>query len=188
MKLAARIARRLGVRCAGRRRWLLGRQAKCAGHAEATAAACRRCPPNRQEERKILYYRNPMGLPDTRRRRRRTPWAWITSRSTRAKGRDRAATNQLRISTDKVQKLGVSTEAVQPACARADRSRRRTHRAGRTPPVCDRAEVRGLRRTTAGERDRPVGRQGPAAVRSLQPGTGLCAARIRDRHRRVSSR
>jgi multidrug efflux pump subunit AcrA (membrane-fusion protein) len=56
----------------------------------------------------------PWACPTVRRRRRRTPWEWITSRSTRAKrtgDEAAAATNQIRISTDKVQKLGVRTEA-----------------------------------------------------------------------------
>ena len=36
-------------------------------------------------KRKILYYRNPMGLPDTSPRRRRIPWGWTTSPSSKAR-------------------------------------------------------------------------------------------------------
>ena len=36
-------------------------------------------------DRKILYYRNPMGLPDTSPPRRRIPWGWTTSPSSKAR-------------------------------------------------------------------------------------------------------
>lgn len=36
-------------------------------------------------EKKLLYYRNPMGLPDVSPAPKKTGWAWITSRSTRAR-------------------------------------------------------------------------------------------------------
>ncbi len=55
----------------------------------------------------------PWGWPTPRPRRRRIPWAWTTSRSTKAKTRTAAARpsgNQIRISTDKIQKLGVRIE------------------------------------------------------------------------------
>lgn len=38
-------------------------------------------------ERKILYYRNPMGLPDTSQVPKRIPWGWTTSRYMRGAGR-----------------------------------------------------------------------------------------------------
>jgi multidrug efflux pump subunit AcrA (membrane-fusion protein) len=55
------------------------------------------------------------GWPTPHRRRRRTRWGWTTSRSTKAKTsrlawREPASGNQVRISTEKIQKLGVRTE------------------------------------------------------------------------------
>ena len=95
------------------------------------------------------------------RRRRRTRWAWTTSRSTRARTKDAdkpAGANQIRISTEKIQKLGVRTEAA------AMRALGKTVRAaGRVEPderrvVRHLAQVRGLRRTPARQRHRPAGR------------------------------
>jgi hypothetical protein len=98
-----------------------------------------------------------------------------------------AATNQIRISTDKVQKLGVRTEAA------SLRSLERIVRAvGRIEPderrqyaIAPKFEgyVERLLVNVTGQ----CGRQGPTAVRSLQPGTGFCATRIRAR-RRASNR
>ncbi len=66
------------------------------------------------EPRKLLYYRNPMGLADTSPTPKKDPMgmAYVPV----YKGADDeagspAGTNQIRISTDKVQKLGVRTEA-----------------------------------------------------------------------------
>jgi hypothetical protein len=119
-----------------------------------------------KKERKLLYYRNPMGCPTPRRRRRKTPWEWTTSRSMRAKptrgtrwtsgSRHEAAQDQHREGSEARRQ----NRGRQPALARPDRSRRRPHRAGRTPPVCDRAQVRGLRRAPARQCDRSAGRQG----------------------------
>jgi len=64
--------------------------------------------------RKILYYRNPMGWPTPRRRRRRTRWhdyvAVYEGEDESAAGGEAASPNQVRISTEKIQKLGVRTE------------------------------------------------------------------------------
>lgn len=60
-------------------------------------------------ERKILYYRNPMGLPDT------SPVPKQDSMGmdyTPVYADEEVANNQVKISTDKVQKLGVKTEQV----------------------------------------------------------------------------
>lgn len=60
-------------------------------------------------ERKILYYRNPMGLPDT------SPVPKQDSMGmdyTPVYADEEVASNQVKISTDKVQKLGVKTEQV----------------------------------------------------------------------------
>jgi Cu(I)/Ag(I) efflux system membrane fusion protein len=60
-------------------------------------------------ERKILYYRNPMGLPDT------SPVPKQDSMGmdyTPVYADEEVSNNQVKISTDKVQKLGVKTEPV----------------------------------------------------------------------------
>mgnify|MGYP001496591961 FL=1 len=60
-------------------------------------------------ERKILYYRNPMGLPDT------SPVPKQDSMGmdyTPVYADEAVSNNQVKISTDKVQKLGVKTEQV----------------------------------------------------------------------------
>ncbi len=60
-------------------------------------------------ERKVLYYRNPMGLPDT------SPVPKQDSMGmdyVPVYADEQTASNQVRISPDKVQKLGVRTEAV----------------------------------------------------------------------------
>ena len=68
-------------------------------------------------ERKILYYRNPMGLPDTSPTPKKDPMGmdYIPVFEGDDGGRDSgpASANSIRISTEKVQKLGVRTEAAQ---------------------------------------------------------------------------
>jgi Cu(I)/Ag(I) efflux system membrane fusion protein len=65
-------------------------------------------------ERKLLYYRNPMGLPDTSPTPKKDPMGmdYIAVYSGEADDEPSSA-NQVRISTEKVQKLGVRTEAAQ---------------------------------------------------------------------------
>ncbi len=65
-------------------------------------------------ERKLLYYRNPMGLPDTSPTPKKDPMGmdYIAVYSGEA-GEEPQSSAQLRISTEKIQKLGVRTEAVQ---------------------------------------------------------------------------
>ena len=41
--------------------------------------------PEKGQKPKLLYYRNPMGLPDTSPTPRKTRWAWTTFRSMKAK-------------------------------------------------------------------------------------------------------
>ncbi|MBI4754308.1 MAG: efflux RND transporter periplasmic adaptor subunit [Betaproteobacteria bacterium] len=65
----------------------------------------------RPKERRILYYRNPMGLPDTSPVPKKDPMGmdYVPVRE----GEDEApaaGSSQIRISTEKVQKLGVKTE------------------------------------------------------------------------------
>jgi len=66
------------------------------------------------KERKLLYYRNPMGLPDTSPTPKKDPMGMdYIAVYTGEEDSDPAAANQIKISTDKVQKLGVRTEAAQ---------------------------------------------------------------------------
>ncbi|HEY9445803.1 MAG TPA: efflux RND transporter periplasmic adaptor subunit, partial [Burkholderiales bacterium] len=67
---------------------------------------------NGKQERNILYYRNPMGLPDTSPVPKKDPMGmdYIPVYADEEKEEPGAA-NQIRIATDKVQKLGVRTEA-----------------------------------------------------------------------------
>jgi Cu(I)/Ag(I) efflux system membrane fusion protein len=82
------------------------------GHDEATLQAAA-VPAGRQEnERKILYYRNPMGLPDTSPTPKKDPMGMDYIPVYEGEADEAAgATKQIRISTEKVQKLGVRTEA-----------------------------------------------------------------------------
>jgi hypothetical protein len=91
----------------------LGRQAACPGHDEATLQAAAVSAGPARNERKILYYRNPMGLPDTSPTPKKDPMGmdYIPVYAGEADDADAASANQIRISTDKVQKLGVRTEA-----------------------------------------------------------------------------
>ena len=64
----------------------------------------------RKAERKILYYRNPMGLPDTSPVPKKDPMGmdYIPVYD----GEDTEPSGQIRIGVEKIQKLGVRTEAV----------------------------------------------------------------------------
>ena len=65
------------------------------------------------KERKVLFYRNPMGLPDTSPTPKKDPMG-MDYIAVYEGEQEEAETNsnQIRISTEKVQKLGVRTEAV----------------------------------------------------------------------------
>lgn len=65
--------------------------------------------PSKPADRKILYYRNPMGLPDTSPEPKRDSMGMDY---TPVYADEAAAPNQVMISPDKVQKLGVRTETV----------------------------------------------------------------------------
>ncbi|MBI5920671.1 MAG: efflux RND transporter periplasmic adaptor subunit [Betaproteobacteria bacterium] len=79
--------------------------------AQPTAAA----PAGAKKERKLLYYRNPMGLPDTSPTPKKDPMGmdYIAVFEGEEDGEESApgSANQIKISTEKVQKLGVRTEA-----------------------------------------------------------------------------
>jgi RND family efflux transporter MFP subunit len=67
-----------------------------------------------KKERKPLYYRNPMGLPDTSPVPKKDPMGmdYVPVYEGEAETETNpAAANQIRISTEKIQKLGVKTEA-----------------------------------------------------------------------------
>jgi Cu(I)/Ag(I) efflux system membrane fusion protein len=116
MKLGARIAAGalvVAALAAGGGYWAGKRNAS--GHDEATLQAATESAGPAKNERKILYYRNPMGLPDSSPTPKKDPMGmdYIPVYAGEANEGDEAAatTNQIRISTDKVQKLGVRTEA-----------------------------------------------------------------------------
>lgn len=87
--------------------WVGNRGAQQQG-GESTAAAG---AGGGKQERKILYYRNPMGLPDTSPVPKKDPMGmdYIPVYEGEQEAGP-AAANQISISTDKVQKLGVRTE------------------------------------------------------------------------------
>lgn len=64
--------------------------------------------------RKILYYRNPMGLPDTSPTPKKDPMGmdYVPVYEDEQEVQAQEVSTQIRISTEKVQKLGVRTEAV----------------------------------------------------------------------------
>ena len=65
-------------------------------------------------QRKILYYRNPMGLPDTSPTPKKDPMGmdYIPVYEGEEPASDPGSANLVRISTEKVQKLGVRTDSV----------------------------------------------------------------------------
>ena len=64
--------------------------------------------------KKLLYYRNPMGLPDTSPVPKKDPMGMdYIAVFEGEQAQDTGTANQIRISADKVQKMGVRTEAVQ---------------------------------------------------------------------------
>ncbi|MCL4472088.1 MAG: efflux RND transporter periplasmic adaptor subunit [Gammaproteobacteria bacterium] len=68
-----------------------------------------------KKERKLLYYRNPMGLPDTSPTPKKDPMGMdyipVYEGGDEDGGGEPTAANQIKISTAKIQKLGVRTEA-----------------------------------------------------------------------------
>ncbi len=85
------------------------------GHREAvTPAKDGATTSGEPAKRKLLFYRNPMGLPDTSPTPKKDPMGmdYIAVYEGEPES-DPAAANQLAISTDKIQKLGVRSEAAQ---------------------------------------------------------------------------
>ena len=83
--------------------------AQGAGAVSGAAAAA----PSAPAVRKILYYRNPMGLPDTSPAPKKDPMGmdYIAVYEGEDQGGGPGSASQVRISADKVQKLGVRVEA-----------------------------------------------------------------------------
>jgi RND family efflux transporter MFP subunit len=80
------------------------------GHGAVPAAQVAASPEPVKKERKILFYRNPMGLPDTSATPKKDPMGmdYIPV----YEGEEEAgADNQVKIGPEKIQKLGVRTEA-----------------------------------------------------------------------------
>lgn len=82
----------------------------------AAAAPIAAATENAQKERRLLYYRNPMGLPDSSPVPKKDPMGmdYIAVYAAEAETEtesEPAAANQIRISTEKIQKLGVKTAA-----------------------------------------------------------------------------
>ncbi|MCB8746524.1 efflux RND transporter periplasmic adaptor subunit [Rhodoferax sp. U2-2l] len=89
-------------------------QAGQANHAPAAAGQAASASDAAKPQPKLLYYRNPMGLPDTSPVPKKDPMGMDYIAVYDGETADDPATaNQVKISTDKVQKLGVRTEAAQ---------------------------------------------------------------------------
>jgi RND family efflux transporter MFP subunit len=84
-----------------------------AGHGEGAGQVAAAPGEGGKKERKLLYYRNPMGLPDTSPVPKKDPMGMDYIPVYEGEDDEPASGNQIRISTDKVQKLGVRTEAAQ---------------------------------------------------------------------------
>lgn len=79
--------------------------------ASATTTQSAAAPAGEGKARKLLYYRNPMGLPDTSPTPKKDPMGMDYIPVYEGEPDDApAAANQVKISTEKVQKLGVRTE------------------------------------------------------------------------------
>ena len=108
----------VGLLAAGGGYWLgsKGGTATSAGTTAAPAAAGATAAAGEagKKERKLLHYRNPMGLPDTSPTPKKDPMGmdYIAVFEGEDTG-EPAAAGQIRISTEKVQKLGVRTQAAQ---------------------------------------------------------------------------
>lgn len=80
--------------------------------AAASAAAAKGAVKETVKERKLLYYRNPMGLPDTSPVPKKDPMGMDYIAVYEGEEESEPGTaNQIRISTEKIQKLGVKTAA-----------------------------------------------------------------------------
>jgi len=112
--------------------------------------------------RKVLYYRNPMGLADTSPTPKKDPMGmdYVPVYEGEDESKDPASPNQIRISTEKIQKLGVRVEA-----ASMRQLGRSVRAAGRVEPD---EEINLQIQLPSGEWLRLQGR-----VASYQPGVGF---------------
>lgn len=92
--------------------WLGGRP-HATNEVTASAAPAAAGGASAPKARKVLFYRNPMGLPDTSPTPKKDPMGmdYIPVYEGEDEAGGPAGTNQIKISTDKIQKLGVRTEA-----------------------------------------------------------------------------
>jgi len=98
--------------------WLGNKGASTPGAVSVSATTAAVSPPGgaAKKERKLLYYRNPMGLPDTSPTPKKDPMGMdyvAVFAGEEESSSEAAAPNQVKISTEKVQKLGVRSEAAQ---------------------------------------------------------------------------
>ena len=101
---------------------------------QAAATASGAKTPNAETSkpaRKLLFYRNPMGLPDTSPVPKKDPMGmdYIAVYEGEDQEESSGQTSLIRISTEKIQKLGVRTEA-----ARVQKLERTVSAAGRVEP------------------------------------------------------
>ena len=104
----------VAIAAAGGGYWL---GTKGIAHGDATSAEASVAAPvadSGKKERKLLYYRNPMGLPDTSPVPKKDPMGMDYIPVYEGEGTSEGdSSGTIRVSTDKVQKLGVRTEAAQ---------------------------------------------------------------------------
>ena len=88
----------------------LGARSQAPAHEGASAVAP---AASAATQRKLLYYRNPMGLADTSPTPKKDPMGmdYVPVYEGEDESGEPASANQIRISTEKIQKLGVRTEA-----------------------------------------------------------------------------
>ena len=109
MKAGAGIAIGLSVALAAGGGYWLGQRPAAGPDASVVAAT-----EGGKKERKLLYYRNPMGLPDTSPTPKKDQMGMDYVPVYEGEADDEpAAANAIKISSDKVQKLGVRTEAAE---------------------------------------------------------------------------
>ena len=168
-----------GDRCRGVGNWRRdiggAREPNLPAPIQVAADAASASTTNARSERKILYYRNPMGLPDTSPVPKKDPMGMDYVAVYEGDEPD-TGTNQIKISVDKVQKLGVRSEAaamrsldkVIKAVGRIEVDERRVF------AIAPKFEgwVEQLFVNATGQ----AVTQGAAAIRGLQPGTGVRAA------------
>ncbi|KAB2970671.1 efflux RND transporter periplasmic adaptor subunit [Zoogloea sp.] len=114
MKTGAGIAvATLALALAGGGGYWLGQRPQ-AGHGEGGVPQAQAPSGVVKTERKLLYYRNPMGLPDTSPSPKKDPMGMDYIPVYEGEGEEPStAAGALRISTEKIQKLGVRTEAAE---------------------------------------------------------------------------